>query len=153
MRTLIYKRTHPGDPDKHGRFGINDCMGRVRSWKFDAVIGIGGLGAEASSHKLDNKVNWIGIGPKKHDGRWRRGPVVTFDRFVLFESGGPNLIKTAPVLARRIYDRNVRVLIWDLSPAERKEVTRLLRLANRARPSSGRTAKRIKECGHRPTKH
>ena len=28
MRTLIYKRTHTGDPDpKTGVFGNNDCMG------------------------------------------------------------------------------------------------------------------------------
>ena len=39
MRTLIYKRTHPGDPDAKGRFGIYDCMGRVRAWDFEAVIG------------------------------------------------------------------------------------------------------------------
>ena len=42
MRTLIYKRTHPGDPDEKGRFGICDCMGRVRAWDFEAVIGVGG---------------------------------------------------------------------------------------------------------------
>ena len=40
MQTLIYKRTHKGDPDKQGRFGIHDCMGRVRSRDFDAVIGM-----------------------------------------------------------------------------------------------------------------
>jgi hypothetical protein len=31
MRTLIYKRTHTGDPDANGCFGIYDCMGRVRA--------------------------------------------------------------------------------------------------------------------------
>ena len=35
MRTLIYKRTHPGDPDVDGLFGIHDCMGQVRAWSFD----------------------------------------------------------------------------------------------------------------------
>ena len=31
MRTLIYKRTHSGDPDPtSGRFGVRDCMGKVR---------------------------------------------------------------------------------------------------------------------------
>jgi hypothetical protein len=38
MRTLIYKRTHTGDPDASGCFGIFDCMGRVRALDFDAVI-------------------------------------------------------------------------------------------------------------------
>jgi len=65
MRTLIYKRTHPGDPDGKGQFGIHGCMGRVRTWRFEAVIGVGGTGAEPRSHGLDGKVNWIGIGPHK----------------------------------------------------------------------------------------
>jgi hypothetical protein len=39
MRILTYKRTHVGDPDQDGRFGIYDCMGRVRNYPFDAVIG------------------------------------------------------------------------------------------------------------------
>lgn len=43
MRILAYKRTHTGDPDANGVFGVNDCMGRVRSLEFDAVIGVGGL--------------------------------------------------------------------------------------------------------------
>jgi hypothetical protein len=39
MRTLIYKRTHSGDPDpKAGVFGCNNCMNTVRGWGFDAVI-------------------------------------------------------------------------------------------------------------------
>lgn len=58
MRTLIYKRTHHGDPDETGQFGIHDCMGRVRTWDFDAVIGVGGQGPEPRSHGLDGKVNW-----------------------------------------------------------------------------------------------
>ncbi len=29
LRILTYKRTHIGDPDSIGQFGINDCMGRV----------------------------------------------------------------------------------------------------------------------------
>jgi len=43
MRILIYKRTHTGDPDLKGRFGIHDCMGRVRDYDYDAVIGVGGI--------------------------------------------------------------------------------------------------------------
>jgi hypothetical protein len=40
---LIYKRTHPRDPDVDGRFGCEDCMGAVRSRSYDAVIGVGGI--------------------------------------------------------------------------------------------------------------
>ncbi len=43
MRILTYKRTHTGDPEANGVIGINDCMGRVRSLAYDAVIGIGGI--------------------------------------------------------------------------------------------------------------
>ena len=39
MRTLIYKRTHPGDPGPEGQFGIHGCMGQVRTWGFEAVVG------------------------------------------------------------------------------------------------------------------
>ena len=35
MRVLVYKRTHVGDPDARGRFGIHDCMGQDRSWHYD----------------------------------------------------------------------------------------------------------------------
>ena len=43
MVTLVYKMTHKGDPDPDlGHWGVEDCMGRVRGFKFDAVIGIGG---------------------------------------------------------------------------------------------------------------
>ena len=57
MRTLIYKRTHLGDPDLFGTFGINDCMGEVRARQFDAVIGVGGIGdwlSRSSSRPLQH---------------------------------------------------------------------------------------------------
>jgi len=104
MRTLIYKRTHHGDPDRTGQFGIHDCMGQVRRWDFDAVIGVGGLGPEARLNELDGKVNWIGIGAQKHVVPNRRGPIVTFDHFLLYDgSDGPDFERVAPVLAERIY--------------------------------------------------
>lgn len=134
-RTLIYKRTHPEDPDREGRFGIHDCMGRVRSWGFDAVIGVGGIGSEPKSHGLDGKVNWIGIGAHKSLGTAKRGPVVTFDHFRLFEANGPNFSDLAPQLAARIYSRNVRVLMNRLDATEQQEVKKILALAEDAPPS------------------
>jgi hypothetical protein len=66
MRTLIYKRTHSGDPDpKTGVFGCNNCMKTVRGWVFDAVIGIGGIGREPECEGIAGKLTWIGIG--KHE--------------------------------------------------------------------------------------
>ena len=87
MRTLVYKRTHKGDPDRKGCFGIQDCMGRVRSYKFDAVIGVGGIGRMARVEGISGKVNWIGIGSRKGP-TGGRGPLVTFDHFVLYEERG-----------------------------------------------------------------
>lgn len=138
-RTLVYKRTHPGDPDPEGRFGIHGCMGQVRTWSFEAVIGVGGRGAEPKSHGLAEKVNWIGIGPHRRAGDDPRGPVVTFDHFLLFGpdgSDGPSFSALAPQLANRMYSRNVRVLMDDLDERERAEVARVLDLAKDAQPSS-----------------
>jgi hypothetical protein len=135
-RTLIYKRTHPGDPDAGGRFGIEDCMGRVRAWDFDAVIGVGGIGAQAASNRIDARVNWIGIGARRSASLDMRGPIITFDRFVLFESTGPMFATLAPRLAKRLFDRNVRVLLHDLDERERTEVTKVLALAAESPPSA-----------------
>jgi len=82
MTTLIYKRTHSGDPDpKRGVFGNHDCMGCIRAWPFDAVIGIGGLGSEATANGLAGKLTWVGLGAHKTgDPRY---PIVTFEHFLL----------------------------------------------------------------------
>ncbi len=141
MRTLIYKRTHKGDPDREGQFGTNGCMGRVRAWGYEAVIGVGGIGAEPKSHGLDGKVNWIGIGAHKtgaiHEDGW---PVVTFRHFLLFGSDGsdgPCFKDLAPTLAdRMLYGGNVRVLMDDLDTVEQGEVEMILDLAKNAPRSS-----------------
>jgi hypothetical protein len=144
MSTLIYKRTHTGDPDVNGWFGIHHCMGRVRTWGFEAVIGVGGIGTEPESQGLDRKVNWIGIGPhigvEAGDG-W---PIVTFDHFRLFESDGPSFSKLAPKLAGRMYKYNVRTVMNKLSPEELCEVGKILALAKDAPPSSAGGAGQVK---------
>ena len=62
MRTLIYKRTHSGDPDPEtGVFGSHNCMKSVRGHCFNAVIGIGGIGKERRRRGIDGKLTWIGI--------------------------------------------------------------------------------------------
>jgi hypothetical protein len=63
MTILIYKRTHRGDPDADGVFGIHDCMGSVRDFAYDAVVGVGGIGDDARAHGIAGKINWIGVGP------------------------------------------------------------------------------------------
>lgn len=139
MRTLIYKRTHTGDPDRSGRFGIYDCMGSVRRWEFDAVIGVAGFGRDATTQRIAGKVTWIGIGPHKFPAGSRRGPLVTFDHFLLLDAKGPSFVARAPHLAARFYSKNIRVMFSTVNEREAREVSRLLGLARDAAPSSKRT--------------
>lgn len=130
MRTLVYKRTHPHDPDERGCFGIEDCMGVVRARTFDAVIGVGGNGAEARSHDINGKVNWIGIGAHKlNTPRGYRGPLVTFDHFMLFEAAGPDFVQLAPTLAKRIYSTQGQCSFLWFNKIEQAEISRILSLA------------------------
>jgi len=117
MRVLIYKRTHQGDPDGRGCFGIHECMGPVRAWDYDAVIGVGGIGREPQRAKIAGKVCWIGIGPLKGRVAGDGEPKVTFDHFVLFADDAPDFRDLAPTLAARMYDRNVRTLVRGMSAA------------------------------------
>jgi len=153
MRTLVYKRTHTGDPDSGGRFGINGCMGRVRNWPFDAVIGVGGIGPEATTHGIDGRVTWIGIGPHRHRGRDRRGPVLTFDHFLLFDATGPFLIDHAPRLAEHLYGKNVRTLLHSTTRTERREIDGILLLAKNAPASLALSKPEAAQSLHGCAKH
>lgn len=139
MRTLIYKRTHEGDPDPQtGVFGNHDCMKTVRGWVYDAVIGIGGVGHEAERNGIARKLTWIGIGRrnKAQEEMDKEGdPLVTFEHFRYYGEEGPLLKEVAPALARHMYDGKVRVLMDSLSPAERLEVEKILAHARDAPPS------------------
>jgi|HubBroStandDraft_6_1064221.scaffolds.fasta_scaffold382330_2 hypothetical protein len=135
MRTLIYKRTHEGDPGPQtGVFGNHDCMGTVRGWRFDAVIGIGGIRPWPECKGIARRLTWVGIGPHKIGEPSR--PRVMFDHFRYYRNGGPLLKEKAPALARRMYDKNVRVITsCSLSSEERLDVERILGLARNAPPS------------------
>jgi len=137
MRALIYKRTHSGDPDPtSGLFGVHDCLGRDRARNYDAVIGVGGTGDEPRRWRIAGKLTWMGIGPHRTPLPGGRGPLVRFDHFRYYGEDGQVLIELAPRLAARLYGRNVRVLMDDLSSAERREVDRILELAKNAPASS-----------------
>jgi hypothetical protein len=147
MRTLVYKRTHNGDPDALGQFGINDCMGTVRAREYDAVIGVGGVGDEPRREGIAEKLTWVGIGPHKV-GRADR-PLVMFDRFLYFGESGPPLAQHAPVLAAHVYGRGSRTLM-SFTDQEQQEVDAILALAKKAPPSpalSGRGAAASERCG------
>jgi hypothetical protein len=79
MRVLVDKRTHFGDPDESGRFGVFDCIGTVRDRDDEAVIGIGGRGAEAL--------------------RFVIAGIITFEHIVDFGQIGPKFAVVAPRLA------------------------------------------------------
>jgi hypothetical protein len=148
MRVLIYKRTHNGDPDETGCFGAEDCMGTVRDREFDAVIGVGGIGAEARANGIAGQINWVGIGPHKSYIRGKRGPEVTFDHFLDFGTDGPDLRTFAPALADRMYGGKVRSMLHSLSAKERAEAAKIIRLAEGEPLSTGgRSARRVRTCG------
>jgi hypothetical protein len=147
MRILIYKRTHNGDPDRSGCFGVHDCMGAVRTSEFDAVIGVGGIGADALANGIAGKINWIGIGPSKIDVSGKRGPEVTFDHFRYYGPKGPTLQAAAPKLAKRIYGKHVRVLLDGITREEALEAQRIVDSAEHCPPS---TARSLTTCS-RPT--
>lgn len=136
MRTLIYKRTHSDDPDRNtGVFGNEDCMGPVRGWSFDAVIGVGGIGRESQKNCIAKKLTWVGIGSHKNMKDDLLHPLVTFDHFLYYGENGPLLETLAPELASHIYGKNVRVILDSLSENELLEVDKILDLA-RNEPSS-----------------
>lgn len=110
MRTLIYKRTHCGDPDpRTGVFGNNNCMGKVRTWAFDAVIGIGGVSNEPRRKGIAGKLTWIGIGPQKsYDKPNSRSPQVRFRHFKYFGKDGPLLKGAYQYLYEHMYETHRR---------------------------------------------
>ncbi len=129
MRILTYKRIHPGDPNTRGRFGVNTCMGRVRDYRYEAVIGIGGIGAEPKSFGIAEKINWVGIGPVRHAAPSKRACEVTFKHFVLLEDQGPKLETLAPNLAKRFYKGGARFLLNGYSDIELVEVLGIIEWA------------------------
>ncbi|MGH1543073.1 MAG: hypothetical protein ACRBHB_21825 [Arenicella sp.] len=131
MLILTYKRTHTGDPSPDGVFGINDCMGKVRNFSFDAVIGVGGIGLEAKSHNIDRKICWVGIWPMREEPKKGMGSIIRFEYFRLFEEMGPLLAQEAPALARRMYDGKARLLIKSYSEKEYEEAEKIVEWAKR----------------------
>ena len=156
MNTLIYKRTHKGDPDGKSRtFGIHECMGPVRRWNFDSVIGVGGSCPWPCHEGIANRINWIGIEPHKTKSRNRkwRGPLVRFERFVLYDDKGPQLKRLAPKLFKYMYeDRHVRLVTsQSLTGKMQEEIKRILRLAKKQKRTrsflSDTIVAKTKRCG------
>ena len=120
LKILIYRRTHMPDPCQCGVFGIRDRMGTVRSWEYDAVIGIGGITAKSD---MSYKLTWVGINAHKQNSltvgedkkckrrkckkadikKQLRAPLFTFDHFCLMNEEGPMLCDCAPLLYRHMF--------------------------------------------------
>lgn len=139
MRIFVYVMTHLGDPNEQGCWGCEDCMGEKRGWDFDAVIGVGGVGAE--KYGFSDQVKWIGIMPTYTDVG-KKGPEVTFKHFRYFKKNAPSI---PPRLAARI-KRAPRGLM-NLTATEQKQAEKLLEMAMHAAPSQVLSKSRAKQQG------
>lgn len=155
MVTLVYKMTHKGDPDPDlGHWGVEDCMGRVRGFRYDAVIGIGGRSWWTDQTNRAGEIIWIGIGPQQKSVQGKRGPAVTFDHFQYFGEGELTLREIAPKLDKAIH--KCRFKLSGFSQTEQQEIKRILELAKEAKPSASLSAKAIqsqrggKKCRRKP---
>lgn len=110
MKVLIYKRTHKGDPNEEGVFGIHDCMGRIRNGNYDAVIGIGGNSPWKGQTEIKYKINWIGLEPKKRVSL-KRGKIVVFAHFELYDEKGANIRENYPNLFEYMYGGGKKIEI------------------------------------------
>ena len=175
MNTLVYKRTHSGDPDESGIFGIHDCMGRFRGWPFDAVIGVGGKCPRSRDKGLARKINWVGIDPCKSEASspiwlsakrsdWAKvfhGPLVAFEYFAFWGEEGPEFGELAPDLYSHIFeDHHHRRFVMSQNLTDenmQEEVHRILIWAKKhypggnpsilARQDSNSTAAHASVCG------
>ena len=138
MATLVYKMTHKGDPDSElGFWGVEDCMGQVRGYGFDAVIGIGGRSWWRTQTSRTGEVVWIGLGPETVD-QAHRGPVLRFAHFRYFREGELLLRTIAPNLDKAM--RNCRFMLYGFSRNQEQEMARIRNLARGAGPSAHLTS-------------
>ena len=136
MKVLIYKRTHKGDSDKSGVFGIQDCMGQIRDWDYDAVIGIGGKVPWKKYSDIKYKINWIGINPRRIESNSKRGSYVVFEHYDLQEGKGRNIKTEFPNLFDYMFSsRNRFKMPAELPPHVFEEVNELLNSAKKFPPS------------------
>jgi hypothetical protein len=130
LNTLIYKRTHTDDPDKKsGTFGICNCMkAGVRSWPFEAVIGVGGKHPDRGCEDIARKITWVGIGAVRSKGPSDRDPLVRFEYFLLLNERGPDFEKYAHSLYEDMFvNKNVRkVLSQSRTNNMQEEVRKIL---------------------------
>jgi hypothetical protein len=130
-KIFVYVMTHLGDPNEQGCWGCENCMGMKRGYKYDAVIGVGGVNAK--KYGFSGQVKWIGIRPDKKPVASKR-PKVTFDHFRDYGTEGP---KIPPRLLQHI--KKAPRGFMNLRKNEQVEAEKLLLRAKNARRSSART--------------
>lgn len=125
QRILVYKRTHVGDPDEHGRFGIEDCMHSVRRWRFDGVIGMGGIAPWKQDRNIARKVNWVGRFPQRIPNPFQTTPhpLLKFASkdVKVMEEHGPLLADVNPRFAKKFYDSRCRFWVLDAGDQTRAQ--------------------------------
>jgi len=126
MRIMVYVMTHLDDPcEKKRQWGVSDCMGKKRDCAYDAVIGIGGVGAEAKKNDISGKLVWVARHPKKEYAEKSRGPLVSFEQgdFVYYGRNGILLGNESNIVTRL---RRAKHLVINLSPAEQREAEEIV---------------------------
>jgi len=107
-------------------------MKGVREWDYGAVIGVGGVSREPVSLEINEKVNWVGIGPIRL-GKARDGYcIIAFERFYLRDADGPDFYELAPKIAKQFFGRKARRMI-----VNSEDVKDVLALAKRSKSSPG----------------
>jgi hypothetical protein len=135
MATLVYKMTHKGDPNSDlGIWGVEDCMGQVRGYAFDAVIGVGGRSWWTNQTSRAGEIVWIGLDPQHMPGRGKRGPKLRFAHFRYFQEGELMLSEIAPNLNKAMH--NCRFMLHGFGRLQEQEIEKILDLAMKARPSA-----------------
>jgi hypothetical protein len=144
MTTLLYKMTHKGDPNPQlGWWGVADCMGQVRGFTFDAVIGIGGCSWWTNQTSRVGEIVWVGLDPQQMPVRGKRGPMVRFAHFRYFSEGELLLSEIAPKLDKSMLTRRFR--LYDFSRIEEEEIEKILALAQKWEPSTEFVTQAIKK--------
>jgi len=139
-RVLVYKRNHTGDPDSTGTFGCGDCMGKIRGYQYDAVIGIGVSQPWPGFEGIADRITWVGVGPRRVGTHKARGaPLIRFETWRVFDSSGKDFKRFAPQLAAYFYKKHRRYFFSDgLSDDIQQDIARILGLAAERKAFPGR---------------
>ncbi len=144
--TLVYKMTHKGDPDPDRRlWGVCDCMGKVRGFHFDAVIGIGGTSWWPNEPNRAGEIVWVGLDPHPTPVKAKRGPDVRFAHFRYFREGEKKR-KIPPNLKKAMHKR--RYMLYGFSQAEQQEIKGILELAKKPGPSASLFTRTVQSKPH-----